>query len=58
MSVRIEKDSMGPVEVPQDKYWGAQTQRSVNNFKIGTKHYSMNALYIYLEGLIGSFHSS
>ena len=29
-----------------------------HNFKIGTKHYSMNALYIYLEGLIGSFHSS
>ena len=26
---------MGPVEVPADKYWGAQTQRSINNFKIG-----------------------
>ena len=37
MSVRIEKDSMGPVEVPADKYWGAQTQRSLNNFKIGTR---------------------
>ncbi len=37
MKVRIEKDSMGPVEVPSDKYWGAQTQRSVNNFKIGTR---------------------
>ncbi len=37
MSVRIEKDSMGPVEVPQDKYWGAQTQRSKDNFKIGTR---------------------
>lgn len=35
MSIRIEKDTMGPVEVPADKYWGAQTQRSVNNFKIG-----------------------
>ncbi len=35
MSVRIEKDTMGPVEVPADKYWGAQTQRSRNNFKIG-----------------------
>jgi fumarate hydratase class II len=35
MSVRIEKDTMGHVEVPSDKYWGAQTQRSVNNFKIG-----------------------
>ena len=35
MSVRIEHDTMGPVEVPADKYWGAQTQRSINNFKIG-----------------------
>lgn len=35
MSIRIEKDTMGPVEVPADKYWGAQTQRSRNNFKIG-----------------------
>ncbi len=33
--VRIESDSMGRVEVPADKYWGAQTQRSVQNFKIG-----------------------
>ncbi|WP_163381434.1 class II fumarate hydratase [Cyclobacterium sp. SYSU L10401] len=39
MDYRIEKDTMGPVEVPADKYWGAQTQRSVNNFKIGgVKH--------------------
>ncbi|WP_339714038.1 class II fumarate hydratase [Cyclobacterium amurskyense] len=39
MEYRIEKDTMGPVEVPADKYWGAQTQRSVNNFKIGgVKH--------------------
>jgi len=37
MDIRIEKDSMGPVEVPADKYWGAQTQRSVNNFKIGNR---------------------
>lgn len=35
MNYRIEKDTMGPVEVPADKYWGAQTQRSINNFKIG-----------------------
>lgn len=35
MSTRIEKDTMGNVEVPADKYWGAQTQRSKNNFKIG-----------------------
>ena len=35
MITRIEKDTMGPVEVPNDKYWGAQTQRSKDNFKIG-----------------------
>ena len=35
MNIRIEKDTMGPVEVPAEKYWGAQTQRSRNNFKIG-----------------------
>jgi len=32
---RLEKDSIGPVKVPIDKYWGAQTQRSTQNFKIG-----------------------
>ncbi|GAK97132.1 fumarate hydratase class II [Nonlabens tegetincola] len=35
MEYRIEKDTMGPVEVPADKLWGAQTQRSRMNFKIG-----------------------
>jgi len=35
LSFRIEKDSLGDVEVPSDKYWGAQTQRSKENFKIG-----------------------
>ncbi|SNR65607.1 fumarase, class II [Maribacter sedimenticola] len=35
MEYRIEKDTMGNVEVPKDKYWGAQTERSRNNFKIG-----------------------
>jgi len=35
MNVRIEKDTMGPVEVPAEKYWGAQTQRSKMNFPIG-----------------------
>jgi|TARA_B110000238_G_scaffold141904_1_gene153099 fumarate hydratase class II len=36
MKYRIEKDTMGNVQVPADKYWGAQTERSRNNFKIGT----------------------
>ena len=35
MDKRIEKDTMGPVEVPADKLWGAQTQRSIQNFPIG-----------------------
>jgi fumarate hydratase class II len=36
---RIEKDTLGEVAVPLDKYWGAQTQRSFENFKIGTGHW-------------------
>lgn len=35
MDFRIEKDTIGEVKVPADKYWGAQTERSRNNFKIG-----------------------
>jgi fumarate hydratase class II len=35
MQYRIEKDTMGEVEIPSDAYWGAQTERSRNNFKIG-----------------------
>ena len=34
---RVEKDTMGVVNVPSDKLWGAQTERSRNNFKIGTE---------------------
>src|SRR5210317_2003911 len=33
--IRVETDSFGPLEVPADKYWGAQTQRSIMNFPIG-----------------------
>ena len=35
MEYRIEKDTMGEMKVPADKLWGAQTQRSFENFKIG-----------------------
>ena len=35
MKYRIEHDTMGDVQVPAEKYWGAQTQRSKMNFKIG-----------------------
>lgn len=37
MDYRIEHDSMGEMKVPADKYWGAQTQRSFQNFRIGTE---------------------
>jgi fumarate hydratase class II len=35
MDYRIEKDTLGEVKVPKDSLWGAQTERSRNNFKIG-----------------------
>lgn len=38
MAVRIEHDTMGDVEVPEQALWGAQTQRSLQNFKIGQEH--------------------
>ncbi len=38
--VRIESDSMGTIEVPANRYWGAQTQRSLQNFKIGGHRFS------------------
>src|SRR3954447_22763893 len=37
MEFRVERDTMGEVKVPYDKYWGAQTERSRNNFKIGNE---------------------
>ena len=37
MSQRIESDTMGEIEVPADRYWGAQTARSLTNFKIGSE---------------------
>lgn len=39
MEFRIEKDSLGEVRVPADRLWGAQTQRSLENFKIGGDHF-------------------
>ena len=41
---RIEKDTLGEVKVPKDKYWGAQTQRSLENFNIGSDKMPMNLL--------------
>ncbi|WP_252407015.1 lyase family protein, partial [Escherichia coli] len=35
--VRVETDTFGPIDVPADRYWGAQTQRSRQNFRIGVE---------------------
>src|SRR5258707_1571878 len=51
MSFGIEKDTMGEVQVPADKYWGAQTERSRNNFKIGPEA-SMPKEIIYAFGYL------
>lgn len=47
MEYRIEKDTMGDVKVPADKYWGAQTERSRNNFKIGGAKQQMPLEIVY-----------
>ena len=47
MNFRIEKDTMGEVEVPKDKYWGAQTQRSLTNFKIGKGKMPIEIIYAF-----------
>ncbi|MBT2691120.1 class II fumarate hydratase [Bacillus sp. ISL-47] len=44
---RIEKDTLGEVKVPADKYWGAQTQRSKDNFKIGIEKMPMEVVYAF-----------
>ena len=44
---RIEHDSMGEVQVPADRYWGAQTQRSFENFKIGTEKIPMEIIHAF-----------
>ena len=42
MSFRIEKDTLGEIQVPSSKYWGAQTQRSIENFKIGSQTFPLD----------------
>ena len=51
MEYKIKKDTMGEVRVPADKYWGAQTQRSLNNFKIGKYRMPIEVIraYAYLK---------
>ena len=52
MDYRIEHDSMGEVRVPADRYWGAQTQRSCMNFRIGIGQESMPKEIIYAFGIL------
>ena len=47
MTYRIEKDSMGEIQVPSDRYWGAQTQRSLGNFKIGTEKIPLEIIHAF-----------
>lgn len=49
---RQEKDTFGPIEVPGDKYWGAQTQRSLQNFKIGGERERMPIPVVRAFGLL------
>lgn len=46
---RIERDTIGEIKVPSDKYWGAQTQRSKQNFKIGTEKMPIEVIYAFAE---------
>ena len=52
MGYRIEHDSMGEVQVPEDKYWGAQTQRSHENFPIGVGIETMPKEIIHAFGIL------
>ena len=52
MDYRIERDSMGEVRVPADRYWGAQTQRSLENFPIGTGIETMPQEIIHAFGIL------
>ena len=52
MEYRMEHDSMGEVRVPADKYWGAQTERSHNNFPIGVGIETMPAEIIHAFGIL------
>lgn len=52
MDYRIEHDSMGEVRVPADKYWGAQTQRSHDNFRIGAGIETMPSEIIHAFGIL------
>ena len=45
MKTRIETDSIGEVQVPEEFYWGAQTARSLENFKIGSQRFTRSLIW-------------
>ncbi|HZG73591.1 MAG TPA: lyase family protein, partial [Chondromyces sp.] len=49
MEFRIERDTLGEMKVPADKYWGAQTQRSRENFQIGTEQMPIQVIYAFAQ---------
>ncbi len=52
MKLRTESDSMGAIDVPADRYWGAQTQRSLQNFAIGTDRFRMRPAIVHAMGVL------
>lgn len=52
MSYRTESDSMGEIQVPADRYWGAQTQRSIDNFPIGVERFRMTNSIVRAMGIL------
>lgn len=55
---RIQKDSFGEVEIPEGKEWGAQTQRSLENFRIGTEKIPLETIYalVYIKKAAAQLH--
>lgn len=51
-NIRIESDSMGTIEVPANHYWGAQTQRSIQNFPIGVDRFKLTPVLIESLGIL------
>lgn len=49
MKTRVETDSLGAIEVPADALWGAQTQRSLQHFQIGSQRFPMEFIYLFAQ---------
>lgn len=51
-STRTEYDSMGAIDVPANRYWGAQTERSIHNFPIGVERFKQSPILIEALGIL------